>query len=61
MKEFKKVNAKNDPVECWVSEDGFYRITKRGGVYTLKYISIFNLLGEEIGRYASLEDAMADA
>lgn len=48
---------KNDCVTTYTSEDGFYKITKRGGIWTLKRISLFNILGEEIGRFDSLEEA----
>lgn len=48
-----------DSVETYVSEDGFYKIIKRRGVYTLKRLSMFNIMGDELGEFDSLEDAMA--
>lgn len=61
MKTFKKVSASFDPVETYVTEDGFYKIIKRRGVYTLKHLSLFNILGETLGEFETLEDAIAAA
>lgn len=58
--EFKKVSAKNDPVQVYATEDGFYKIIKRPSrdYYELKRYSLFNIMGETIGRFETLEEAM---
>lgn len=50
-------SAKRDSVKIWVSEDGFYKIIKRGLKFTLKRYDAFNILGEEVGTYDLLESA----
>lgn len=58
---FYKKSSKNDPVITYVSEDGFIRITKRPSTnWIAKRISIFNIMGDVIGEYETLEAAMAD-
>lgn len=55
-------SSKNDPVKTYVSEDGFLKITFRPSTkkYTLKRISLFNILGETLGEFDSLEEAIAN-
>ena len=57
---FTKVSSKSDPVIIYRSDDGFYKIIKRPGenVWTLKQISLFNIMGEVIGKFDTLEEAM---
>lgn len=55
-------SSKIDPVKTYVSEDGFYKIIKRPGkAYELKRISLFNIMGETIGEFDTLEDAIVNA
>lgn len=51
---------KRDAVKIWATEDGFYKIFKRPSksTYELKEYSLFNIMGETIGEYDSLEEAM---
>lgn len=51
---------KRDAVKIYVSEDGFYKIFKRPNKNTweLKEYSLFNIMGETIGEFDSLEEAM---
>jgi len=54
-------SSKNDPVKIYVSEDGSYKIVKRPSksTYTLMgNFSIFNIMGEVIGEFNTLEEAM---
>ncbi len=53
-------SSKNDPVKTYVSEDGLYKITKRPSkkTWTLKRVSLFDIMGETIGEYNTLEEAM---
>ena len=63
MKTFILKSNKKDPVKIYVSEDGFYKIIYRPSkkIYELKKISLFDILGETIGNFATLEDAIANA
>ena len=51
-------SSKYDPVKTYVSENGFYKITKRPSkaTWTLIRISLFG--SEIIGEFNSLEEAM---
>lgn len=49
---------KYDCVTTYTSEDGFYKIIGRNGVWTLKKLSLFNILGETLGTFETLEAAM---
>ena len=53
-------SSKKDPVKTYVSEDGFYKIVKKPSkeTFTLKRVSLFDTIGEVIGEYATLEEAM---
>ena len=53
-------SSKNDPVKTYISEDGKYKIIKRpNSMYILKgNFSLFNTLGDELGRFNTLEKAM---
>lgn len=57
---FTKTSSKIDPVVTYTSEDGFYKITKKPGdtFWTLKRISMFSIMGEVVGNFDTLEDAM---
>ena len=57
---FSLKSDKRDPVKTYVSEDGFWTIVKRPSspVWVLKRHSLFNILGEVVGEYGSLEEAM---
>lgn len=57
---YKRTSASFDPVITYTSEDGFYKITKRPSenYWTLKVVSMFSIMGEVIGKYATLEEAM---
>lgn len=57
---YRKTSSNLDPVITYTSEDGFYRITKRPSqdFWTLKRISLTNILGTVIGTYSTLEEAM---
>lgn len=57
---FTKKSASYDPVVTYVSEDGFYKITKKPGenFWTLKQVSMFDIMGTVIGKYNTLEEAM---
>ena len=57
---FTKTSSMSDPVITYCSEDGFYKITKRPGdnFWVLKRVSMFNILGEVVGKFDTLEDAM---
>lgn len=56
-------SSKKDPVKTYVSEDGFYKIVKRPSkaTWTLKRVSMFDIMGETIGEYKTLDEAMANA
>ena len=56
---YKRTSASFDPVITYTSEDGFYKITKKPNenCWTLKQISLFNIMGEVIGKYNTLEEA----
>ena len=56
-------SSKKDPVKIYVSEDGFYKIVKRPSkaTWTLKRVSMFDIMGETIGEFKTLEEAMANA
>lgn len=57
--EFRKVSSKNDPVITYANESGTIRITKRPStMWIVKRISIFNILGETVGEFETLEDAI---
>lgn len=53
-------SSKSDPVKTYVSEDGFYKIIKKPSKdsYTLKRYSLFEMMGEVIGEFKTLEEAM---
>lgn len=52
-------SSKKDPVKTWSNENGTLRITKKANTgYILKRISLFNLMGEVIGEFGTLEEAM---
>lgn len=53
-------SSKKDSVKTYVSEDGFYKIVKKPSqsTWTLKRVSLFDTIGEVIGEYNSLEEAM---
>lgn len=57
---FTKTSSKIDPVITYSSEDGFDKITKKPGdtFWTLKRISMFSIMGEVVGKFDTLEDAM---
>lgn len=57
---YKKTSASYDPVITYTSEDGFYKITKKPSenVWTLKVFSMFSIMGEVVGKYNTLEEAM---
>lgn len=56
---FIRRSSKKDPVITYRSEDGFFSITKRPSVqgWVLKQHSLFDVMGEEIGRFATYESA----
>ena len=56
-------SSKKDPVKIYVSEDGFYKIIYRSSkkVYELKKISLFDILGETLGNFTTLEEAIVNA
>ena len=56
-------SSKKDPVKTYVSEDGFYKIIYRPSkkTYELKKISLFDILGETLGNFTTLEEAIANA
>ena len=59
---FTKTSSKNDPVIIYTSENGLYKIIKRTSTgYILKRYSLFNMMGEVIGEYNTLEQAMMEA
>lgn len=52
-------SSKNDPVKTWSNENGTLKIIKKANTgYVLKQISLFNLMGEVIGEFDTLEEAM---
>lgn len=57
---YKLKSSKYDKVKTYVSEDGFYKITKRPNEdkWTLKRVSLFNIMGEVIGEFNTLEEAI---
>lgn len=57
---FVKASSKMDPVVTYVSADGFLRITKRPGSakWVARIISISSILGEVIGEFDTLEEAI---
>ncbi len=57
---FKRTSASFDPVITYTSEDGFYKITKKPNenYWTLKRVSLFDIMGTVIGEYSTLEEAM---
>ena len=56
---FNLKSSKKDPVKTYVSEDGFVRITKRpSSRWIVKRVSMFDILGETIGEFDSLEEAV---
>lgn len=56
---FTSKSMKNDPVQVWNSEDGFYKIVKKPSTnYMVLQISLFSIMGETIGEYDSLEAAI---
>ena len=56
---FKLTSSKNDSVKTWSNENGTLKITKRSTTgYVLKQYSIFNMMGEVIGEFDTLEEAM---
>ncbi len=56
-------SSKKDPVKTYVSEDGFYKIIYRPSkkTYELKRISLFDIFGETLGNFITLEEAIANA
>ena len=59
MKFIRKSSPK-DPVITYRSEDGFYSITKRPSTpgWVLREHDLFNILGNVIGEFATLESAI---
>lgn len=58
---FTQTSSKKDPVITYTSNDGFYKITKRANTgYILKKVSLFNILGDVIGEYSTLEEAIKE-
>lgn len=56
---FTKKENKYDPVITWVSDDGFWKIIKRPGKdYELRNVSLFNIMGEVVGTFKTLKEAM---
>lgn len=56
---FTLTSSKNDPVKTWTNENGTLKITKRSNTgYILKQVSLFNLMGEVIDEFDTLEEAM---
>lgn len=56
---FKLTSSKYDSVKTWSNENGTLKIIKRANTgYILKRISLFNMMGEVIGEYNTLEQAM---
>ena len=57
--EFRKVSSKNDPVITYSNESGTVTITKRPSTnWIVRRVSLFNILGEVIGEFETLEDAI---
>ena len=60
--EFKLVSSKIDPVKIWSNENGTLKIYKRRNTgYIVKRISLFDILGETLGEYSTLEEAIKEA
>lgn len=56
---FEKISSKNDPVITYSNKSGTIRISKRpSSLWIAKRISIFNILGETVGEFETLEDAI---
>ena len=60
LKGFTLKSSKSDPVKTYVSEDGFYKITKKpsDSKWTLKKVSLFNTMGEKMGEFDTLKEAI---
>lgn len=59
MMQFEKVSCPLDALEVFATADGFYRIYhKRNGPYVLKAVSLFNIMGDTIGEYDTLQKAI---
>ena len=57
--EFRKVSKENDPVIKYSNELGTITITKRPSTtWIVRRISLFNIMGEVIGEFETLEDAI---
>ena len=58
---FTRGSSKMDKVITYASEDGFYKISKRPSenAWVVREYSLFNILGDEIARCSSLEEAIA--
>ena len=60
MRNYKLTSMEIDPVKIWSSEDGLYKIIKRPNTgYVLKKYSLLDILGEELGEFETLEEAMS--
>lgn len=63
MTTFKNVTPKHDCVTTYATDDGLTKIIKRPSdpAWVLMSFSLFNMLGTELGRYPTLEAAIAAA
>ena len=59
---FVLVSMECDPVKIYASENRAYKIYKRGNAYTLKgNFSVFNILGDDLGIFNTLKEAIRAA